>query len=406
MNSYKSPRFIYLTMREYGGSTKWRHWATAVRYCGILVYILFHFGVQAQHWGTNPTKCNDTIVLSTVSTAPSYLGYPMIACQPSNVLPMYMDSVYHHPCGDMFLTTITRMWKGLYTPGCTQTIQVKRPILGTIKFPSNFDGNPKPYIDAATQSTQPVFTGFPTLNGINLTTNYGWIVNYSDNIKNFKDGTFAIYRKWVAFDTCTWQVNSDVQVILVEDYQSPSITCPVDITIDCAVSTKDLSKTGKATATDNTGIYDIRYKDVVQGTDCLKGIVTFRQWIAEDNGGNLTICTQKITQKNTTAPTIIKNQGSIGDFTGNVKNKKVSLFPNSPNPFADATTIKFWLKESTNARIEIWTSAGKLVWQQSQQESEGFHNIAITKSIVQNPGLYYYRLVTPIGTDIQKMIVQ
>jgi hypothetical protein len=64
------------------------------------------------------------------------------------------------------------------------------------------------------------------------------------------------------------------------------------------------------------------------------------------------------------------------------------------------------LKESTTARIEIWTSAGKLVWQQSQTESEGFHNIAITKSIVQNPGLYYYRLVTPIGTDIQKMIVQ
>jgi hypothetical protein len=252
-----------------------------------------------------------------------------------------------------------------------------------------------------------MFTGFPTLNGVNLVTNYGWLVNFADNINNFKDGTFAIYRKWVVFDTCTWNVKSTVQLILVEDYQSPSITCPVDVTLDCAASTKDLSKAGEATATDNTGIYDIRYKDVVQGTDCVKGILTLRQWIAEDNAGNLTFCNQKITQKMTTLSPSTKIQGgTIGDFVGNIKNKKVSLFPNAPNPFAEATNIKYWLKESTTARLEIWTLAGKLVWQKAQVESEGFHYIEITKAIVQNPGVYYYRLVTPIGTDIQKMIVQ
>ena len=408
MNTLRFPLFIsYLTMRESGSSSRWLHQATAVRVYMLLFFGLLSSAAQAQHWGATNTKCNDTTIIATVPSTPAYLGYPVIFCQPSNVLPMHMDSVYRYPCDSMFLTTIVRMWKGLYAPGCTQTIKIKRPVMDSIRFPKNHDGVDSAVVDASKCNTLPTCTGKPIIYGTSLTTNYGWIVSYNDDIHNFKDGTFAIYRKWVAFDTCSWKVKSSVQIILVEDYQAPKITCPQDVTIDCKASLADLSLTGKAIALDNTGIFDLKYKDSTVGSDCKLGIATTRKWIAEDNGGNLASCTQKITQKTTTivAPIISNKNTTYKDFISK-KEKKVALYPNTPNPFSEQTSIAYWLKENTVVRIEVWSVTGGLVYQLNQLDTEGYHSIEITKDMIPKAGVYFYRLIAPIGTETHKMMVE
>lgn len=82
--------------------------------------------------------------------------------------------------------------------------------------------------------------------------------------------------------------------VLVRDFLKPLISCPADITLNCLQDHENLSITGQAQASDNCGVENIDYQDVVSLTACNTGTV-IRTWTAGDQAGNTKTCSQKIT---------------------------------------------------------------------------------------------------------------
>jgi hypothetical protein len=76
------------------------------------------------------------------------------------------------------------------------------------------------------------------------------------------------------------------------DTTPPTISCPSDVTLQCASCNTDTNNTGVATATDDSGSVTVIYSDVVSGV-CPK--VVTRTWTATDPTGNVASCVQTIT---------------------------------------------------------------------------------------------------------------
>jgi hypothetical protein len=107
-------------------------------------------------------------------------------------------------------------------------------------------------------------------------------------------------RTWTATDACG-NAASDVQIITINDFAAPVITCPADITIECTEST-DPANTGMATATDDCSVPTVSYVDGPMSGDCP---YTFeRTWTAVDPCGNADECVQVITIDDTVAPVL------------------------------------------------------------------------------------------------------
>ncbi len=87
--------------------------------------------------------------------------------------------------------------------------------------------------------------------------------------------------------------NSCMVNVVVQDKIDPVITCPPNITVDCAEQT-GIAYTGSATATDNCGTVTVTSSDSGGVNNCGEGTIT-RTWRAEDAGGRTVSCTQFIT---------------------------------------------------------------------------------------------------------------
>jgi hypothetical protein len=80
------------------------------------------------------------------------------------------------------------------------------------------------------------------------------------------------------------------------------------------------------------------------------------------------------------------------------------LFQNQPNPFADATTIGFWLPESSDATLTIFDGSGRTLFSQSGYYARGSHSIQIEKADFQSvEGVLYYRLQTAKQSAVRRM---
>ena len=136
----------------------------------------------------------------------------------------------------------------------------------------------------------------------------------------FSDVTVAdmcpqvIERTWVATDDCG---NSSMctQTIMIDDTTPPTIMCPSDVSFECDA----VGDFGMATATDNCDlVVDITFSDVTVSDMCPQ--VIERTWIATDDCGNSSMCTQTIMIDDTTPPTIMCPSDvsfecdAVGDF--------------------------------------------------------------------------------------------
>ena len=150
-----------------------------------------------------------------------------------------------------------------------------------------------------TDPTLPQATGVPTVID-NCDSMPGY--TYSDQvIPGTCPSELTISRTWIASDQCG-NTSSCIQSISVRDEIPPSISCPINLTIDCSASI-DPGQTGFATATDDCDpAPELTYADVLSTASCPYSIT--RTWTASDDCGNTSTCQQIISLIDTLSPSI------------------------------------------------------------------------------------------------------
>jgi hypothetical protein len=81
------------------------------------------------------------------------------------------------------------------------------------------------------------------------------------------------------------------------------------------------------------------------------------------------------------------------------------LFQNTPNPFSNATNIKFELPKSDFITLSIFDVQGKVVRNIQGQYNKGLNTISITSDMLGSTGVLYYKLESGSFTATRKMVV-
>jgi hypothetical protein len=90
--------------------------------------------------------------------------------------------------------------------------------------------------------------------------------------------------------------------VTIEENESPVITCPADVDIECGQSTLP-GATGFATATDECGVPPmVSFEDRVKEGGCPQEYLIIRTWTATDESGKTMRCIQLINVHDTTPP--------------------------------------------------------------------------------------------------------
>ncbi|MBK9982802.1 MAG: T9SS type A sorting domain-containing protein [Saprospiraceae bacterium] len=116
---------------------------------------------------------------------------------------------------------------------------------------------------------------------------------------------YTINRTWRATDACG-NSSSCLQTLQVIDNTPPSITCPINVTVQCA-SQVPVFNIGAVASTDNCGgITTVTFvNDVISNQTCTNRFNVTRTYRATDQCGNSATCSQTITVFDNTVPTIM-----------------------------------------------------------------------------------------------------
>ncbi|MBL8017153.1 MAG: T9SS type A sorting domain-containing protein [Ignavibacteria bacterium] len=112
---------------------------------------------------------------------------------------------------------------------------------------------------------------------------------------------------------------------------------------------------------------------------------------------------------------VIYSSGSFGNDYGafGITDVRYSYSPanreriavNYPNPFNPSTNILFSLQRAGHVKITVFDVLGRTVSNLLDKEMEtGDHSVTFNAENL-NSGVYFYRVETPEGTEIQKMVL-
>ncbi|MEP6646617.1 MAG: SdrD B-like domain-containing protein [Saprospiraceae bacterium] len=239
-------------------------------------------------------SCSPNVTIAcSASTLPGNTGTPT-SNDPDGSTPTlsYVDMFVTGSCPQEYV--INRTWKAtdgcFNTAVCLQTITTHDIVAPVMLCPSNLT-------ISCTASTLPANTGTAT-----ATDNCSTITYTSTDV--IVPGICAqertITRTWKATDACG-NFNTCNQIITVDDSAPPSMTCPVNLTIDCAANTLPAA-TGSASAIDNCSTFAVTSTDIITTGPCPQEKVITRTWKATDACGNFGTCNQIITIHDTTPP--------------------------------------------------------------------------------------------------------
>ncbi len=96
--------------------------------------------------------------------------------------------------------------------------------------------------------------------------------------------------------------------------------------------------------------------------------------------------------------------GETVDVNYNSAPEKIAVQACYPNPFAHHTTLKFSLTQSTTIRLSILDLQGKTVFEEQRYFGSGQHDLIIKKDILDQPGTYFYHLISPNFKVTQKLV--
>ena len=80
------------------------------------------------------------------------------------------------------------------------------------------------------------------------------------------------------------------------------------------------------------------------------------------------------------------------------------VFQNTPNPFATATTINFYLPHEALTALSVFNIHGQNILQTTQHYSKGTNQLTFVSDQLPN-GTYFYQVATPFGVATHKMII-
>ncbi len=269
----------------------------------------------------------DVTVECDASTDPANTGFAIAsdACDPE-VTVTYVDVTMPGECPQAY--TIVRTWYAADACGnqssCTQHIDVQDTTPPTfnpgcqlvIEFytsagtscPADANISLMPGQIVGDQETWTVDGDtIPSLGAClfdNCTPTLDLVARVDSISDNMDSCNRTIITYFTILDQCgNESVDEFVCQVNVHDDVPPSITCPLDVTVDCALGT-DPANTGEATATDECQDVTITYADVVTPGQCAQSYSIMRMWTAADACGNVATCVQTINVLDTTPPSI------------------------------------------------------------------------------------------------------
>ena len=140
----------------------------------------------------------------------------------------YTDTESGDPCEGLI---VTRHWVATDGSGnsaaCDQNITVQPLVLDSVACPPA-------YIGHCGDSSDPDFTGWPTVNGNEITDEdnvCNIFVGYWDKPLNDCGNGEKIVRTWTVLDWCTQTTVECVQVIKLTDDEAPELVCPADFEV-------------------------------------------------------------------------------------------------------------------------------------------------------------------------------
>lgn len=255
-------------------------------------------------------ECIDDISIdcSMGDTSPLFTGMPNVLDDCSNVTLDYSDGEYSGDCPVSFIRTWIASDACGNTTVCEQTITVIDEMAPNIYCPADKT------VECGT-STSPENTGMAAAYDNCLSVS----VSYSDgDISGACPQTFV--RTWTATDYCGNTSTCD-QNIYINDNTAPVIVCPEEISISCLVENID-AEIGVPEVIDACSSTSISYTETPVQGDCPQYF--YRLWIAMDECGNTSQCSQLIYLVDETGPeltcpediTINCDDDSNPEFTG------------------------------------------------------------------------------------------
>ena len=230
----------------------------------------------------------DTTVLCGTPTDTARLGKATsLECNSYSIT--YEDKYENriNACTDTLVGIINRTWTITLLNGqkntCVQKIKIRRPVVGNLVFPANRDNVAgRRGVSCVTPNVTPDSTGWPQLNGFNITPSNicGLSLSYNDQIINGCAPTFTLIRNWTAVDGCTNAIRTFQQIIQVIDTIKPRLTCISDTLV---------AFTSSATQCGATVIVPpIVFIDSCAPNNQIRVVIMSNYGVINGNGGQLT----------------------------------------------------------------------------------------------------------------------
>jgi len=182
--------------------------------------------------------CEDMTITCLEDSSPNSIGFPASSDNCDNGLfPSFEDEETGGGCADGI---ITRTWTVEDASGnsatCQQIITIVRPDFSLLIFPPNLDDlEEDALICSDNPNTHPDHTGWPTINGQDITNTCNFSSSYTDQEIQICEGSYDIIRSWVVYDWCdSGNSMSATQTIKVRDVEGPVLICPDNIEISTA----------------------------------------------------------------------------------------------------------------------------------------------------------------------------
>ena len=296
----------------------------------------------------NSNTCAQT--LTVIDTMP-----PVLACGPDKSVEAGSDWAFDAPApptdvaaGTNVILTIlstttnttgycegsfasTRTWRATDACGntntCSQTVTVidsTPPMLdcpphSTVEAGTDWDfGAPAAPIDLAS-GTNVVFSILETVT----------------NSTGFCEGAFTATRTWSATDACG-NSNTCTQSITVRDTAPPSLSCPVDDTVEAGAAWDFGAPVTSADLGSGTNVILVVLGTTTNSANhCAGTLIATRTWGLTDACGNTNACSQTITVRDSTAP----NLGCVPDRAVEAGSDWTFDAPAPPTDVASGTNV-------------------------------------------------------------------